>query len=507
MTRIKISFSNLIKPILPGRRFEAAVLITLFVLVNLVAFNLGFYRLDLTQDKRFSLSPVTRQILTQLPDQVLVKVYVSSKVPGKFVPLKNYVLTSLLTMQRISHGKLKVLVYDPDKDAQKQQEAKNYNLPEVEFTVIENDQFQTKKGYFGLVLSFTDRTETIPVFDKIDTFEYEFIRRLLKITASHQAKLYLSDNHQEKWDKSKFFRQELAKNYNLVNISIADQDLQNLDKQKAKAIFIYNPQSTWQETEIEKLKKWQAQNKNIVIFADGMSLDDNFMPIFNFAKHKNLLQAFQVDMPQKLLLAKKGEVISFTSPNIPFPVFQYYGFWLKAKPSDVNQDLAWKNDIIGSVFPWTSYLEFDAKNSDYTPIVTFKNINKVTCPCSIQPGTFKFDPSKTDQAVSALLYQPQNAGKVIILADADLAADDIIKRYPQNLKLALDLVDLLAFDERLILLRSKTILTRSLKDLSPSQKQAYKISILASPVLVLINLAALIYLLNRFYHKRLIWTE
>ncbi len=483
-------------------QFETLVVIGIVILLNLIVFNFGLYRFDLTSDKRYSLSPATAQILSQLPDKVTVKVYISGQIPGKFAPLKNYVLTTLLTMQRLSHNKLKVLVYDPDQNEQKRQEAKDYNLPEVEFTIIENDQFQTKKGFFGLVINFTDRTDIIPVFDRIDTFEYEFIRRLLKITAPTEPKLYVFDPD-NMLSKATRFRQQLNQTYQLVDINLNPDT--NLDTQNTKAIFIYNPQQSLTDDQIKVLQKWQSNNRHLIVFVDGLSLDDQFIPQFNFDKHQKLLQLFNLSMPSKLLLAPRGEVISFTAPNIPFPIFQYYNFWLKVKSTDVPTQIAFKNDLIGTVFPWVSYFDYDSNQSNITPLLTFTQINTLDCPCSIQPGSFEFKPDQTQSATSMVLINNNDKTKALVLADADFVDDNMIRRYPQNLKLGLDAIDLLAFDDRLINLRAKTIQNRSLKDLTPSQKQYYKILMLTLPVITLLNLAALIYLINRWHSKKLAW--
>ena len=295
----------------------------------------------------------------------------------------------------------------------------------------------------------------------------------------------------------------MGQTYQLVNISLNPNA--NLDTTHTKAILIYNPQQVLTDDQIQTLNQWQSNNKNLIVFLDGLTLDDKFVPQFNFDKHQKLLKLFNLSMPSQLLLAPQGEVISFTAPNIPFPIFQYYGFWLKVKPSDVKTQTIIKHDLIGTVFPWVSYFKYDTNRSDISPLLTFVQVNAIDCPCSIQPGSFKFKTNQTQAATSMVLITPNNKGKALVLADADFINDNMTRRYPQNLKLALDTVDLLAFDDRLIKLRAKTIQSRSLKDLTPTQKQYYKILILALPAITLLNLAALIYLINRWYSRHLAW--
>lgn len=58
------------------------------VAVNLIGHFL-FYRLDLTAEKRYSLSPVTRKVLKDLDDVVYFKIYLEGEFPAGFTRLRN----------------------------------------------------------------------------------------------------------------------------------------------------------------------------------------------------------------------------------------------------------------------------------------------------------------------------------------------------------------------------------------------------------------------------------
>lgn len=65
------------------------LLLLLFVVLLNMAGAFRFFRLDLTQEKRYSLSPATIKLLENLPDVVYVKVYLEGELPASYRKLRN----------------------------------------------------------------------------------------------------------------------------------------------------------------------------------------------------------------------------------------------------------------------------------------------------------------------------------------------------------------------------------------------------------------------------------
>ncbi len=480
-----------------------AFLVILFGGINLFTSFFGLYNFDLTSRKTYSLSPVTREVLSHLNDQLTVKVYISSSLPARFLPIKNYVLTTLWRIERLSKGKIHLELIDPQKDPKKAEEAKNYGLPEVEFTVISNDQYQTKKGYFGLVMLFTDRTAIIPVFNQGSTFEYEFMRRLLKITRDKEPKLYLAVGHGESFRNSRRFYQELKKEYRLTDLDLTKEtELLKNGTTSAKAILIYSPTTKWKVEEVKGIQNWLEKGKNLIIFADPLSLDAQFNPHFNCSNINTLLAPLGVTLKKKLIFSPSGEVISLNLPNSPLAILRYYGFWFKLKPKDINPQLGWKNDLIGTTLSWAGSLQASASA---TPLVKVQEINQVNCPLNIQPGAIKFDESKKSTATVALLVGKK--GKILIFADGDFVNDNYLSRYPHNLSTALDMIDLLAFDPRLLQLRAKKINPQLLPSFAPADRERYKLMMIGLPIGVIIVFSGIVALIEKKTRPKLRGTD
>ena len=97
-----------------GVSSAAAVLIVagIFIALNVLGSRL-FVRADLTQNKEFTVSKATRQILGKLDDVVAVKVFFSKKLPPQVATLQQEVPDRLKEYEVYSHGKIRVQGVDP----------------------------------------------------------------------------------------------------------------------------------------------------------------------------------------------------------------------------------------------------------------------------------------------------------------------------------------------------------------------------------------------------------
>lgn len=82
------------------------------VLLNVLAANF-FFRLDLTEDKRYTIAPVTKQMLGNLQDEVVVDVYLEGDFPAGFKRLQQSVQETLDEFQIYADGNLRYNFIDP----------------------------------------------------------------------------------------------------------------------------------------------------------------------------------------------------------------------------------------------------------------------------------------------------------------------------------------------------------------------------------------------------------
>ena len=103
-----------------GWRFTAFAIISIAVVVMLnrtvAQINLG--RFDLTEDKLYSVSEVSKEILGELKERVQVNVYITArdKMPTEWKTLEQDITDKLQELSIASNGMLQFAVTDPAAD-------------------------------------------------------------------------------------------------------------------------------------------------------------------------------------------------------------------------------------------------------------------------------------------------------------------------------------------------------------------------------------------------------
>lgn len=134
-------------------------------------------RLDLTQDRAFTLSPGTRAILKKVDMPVQVRLY-ATKGPEMPVELRNYAaqVEDLLKEYQQICPRLRVQKLDPEPDSDAEDSAR---LDGVEGQLLRNGD----QVYLGLSVSMLDRKEVMPLLspERERLLEYDITRAISQV--------------------------------------------------------------------------------------------------------------------------------------------------------------------------------------------------------------------------------------------------------------------------------------------------------------------------------------
>ena len=155
------------------------VALALFLAVNIIA-NQGLtsLRLDLTQNKLYTLSAGSRNILGQLVEPVTIRLYYSSKEFANIPQLLNYgkrVRDMLEEYAAAGQGKIKLQVIDPEPFSEAEDEAVSFGVRPVPLSAGGG------QGYLGVVgTNATDDVQLLPLLspEREDALEYELTKMI-----------------------------------------------------------------------------------------------------------------------------------------------------------------------------------------------------------------------------------------------------------------------------------------------------------------------------------------
>ena len=138
-----------------------AILVAVLAAVTIIIGNLRL-RVDLTEEKLYSLSDGTRQVLKKLDGPVTLNLFFNSSNPNVPMPLKNFAMQveDLLEEYRIaSKGKVRIVKFDPKPDSDAEEWARKYGIAGQPIEMF------GPPIYFGLVAVSGKAEETLANLD------------------------------------------------------------------------------------------------------------------------------------------------------------------------------------------------------------------------------------------------------------------------------------------------------------------------------------------------------
>jgi ABC-2 type transport system permease protein len=185
--------------------------LTVIVLINLAGMT-GFFRMDLTSNKIYSISKASQKVVSTLSEPLTINVFFSKNLPAPHNNTERYLHDLLGEYAAYANRYFNYRFYDVSaeegdvsREAKENQElARDYGIHPVQIQVIEKDEVKFQKAYMGLVLIHGDLIERIPTLTSTDGLEYQLttaiqklnnkISALLRLPEKIQVKLFLSSS-------------------------------------------------------------------------------------------------------------------------------------------------------------------------------------------------------------------------------------------------------------------------------------------------------------------------
>jgi ABC-2 type transport system permease protein len=142
--------------------------------VNLLLLNTWIYplqglRVDLTQQKEYTLSQTTKDLLANLQEPLLIRGYISERSHPLLNPLRPSVDDLLREYEVAGGGKVTAEVVDPASDPELEAEAaQNYNIRPVPFQVADRYQNAILNSYFDILVRYGDQNVVLSFRDLIE---------------------------------------------------------------------------------------------------------------------------------------------------------------------------------------------------------------------------------------------------------------------------------------------------------------------------------------------------
>ncbi|MCC6453783.1 MAG: Gldg family protein [Caldilineaceae bacterium] len=139
------------------------------VLLNVWLYPLSAIRADITQQREYSLSPVTRDLLHNLQEPLLIRAYFSERTHPLLAPLVPRITDMLREYEVAGGGQVNVEIVDPAQNPELEAEAnQTYGIRPTPFQIAGRYEASVVNAYFDILIRYGDQNEVLNFSDLIE---------------------------------------------------------------------------------------------------------------------------------------------------------------------------------------------------------------------------------------------------------------------------------------------------------------------------------------------------
>ena len=448
-------------------RVGTAGLVAVVVMVNLLGGNIRG-RLDLTRAGLYTLSDGTREVLGDLDDIVTLKLVVSDELPTELLPSLRDVRDLVADLRRAAEGQLIVENLNPDEDEDVAAEVRALGITQNEFNVLRDDEFEVRRGWFGLALLYADQREVIPYVNRTDDLEFRLVSGIATMTTVVKPKVtFLTGFGAEGAGTYPSLQQGLADRYDVGLADVSGDTLPGLDSDTLDVVVLAGPDQQMPSQTIELVRSYIEGGGAALLLLDNNQVSPQSpMTTAVSTGLEGFLEEKGIRMDAGMVMDhSSNSTISMGQQGL-FNLVRPYPLWpigLKGDDHSTTRDLS--NVSLG----WATAITVVDSSAVQRLWVTSEAGDIMAAGGMIMPETLpQPDPNNLKTVTLAVASDPNTdgeaggggeadgGGRIIVVGDVDFLQEQFIRSNPQNLIFTANAIDWLAQDEALIGIRSKT---------------------------------------------------
>jgi gliding-associated putative ABC transporter substrate-binding component GldG len=498
-----------------------AVLFSTLVIASLVAANLigtrVFGRVDLTEDRIYTLSSASKDLVRKLPDRLIAKAYISTKdVPPQVAQVAKYLRDLLDEYKAASAGKFQWESVDPTGDPKKESEASAAGVRKLQMQQLSKEKVSIGSLFLGVSFSYGDKTEKLPQVTSVEGLEYEISSILKRLTVKKRKIAFTQGQGEPSQQQLQMVWGALGQNYDVQTVSLAGGQTPPKIADDVDALVVMGPKQAFSDGARKAIDEFLMQGKAAAFLVDGMAMETPRgqmppeMQMPKIAKRNEtglepLLSAYGFKINDDIVMDEQnarapavanGQLVLINQPY--FPIATKLGkhdvtdkvrgvMFPLASSVDVTgamKDLAAKSASGGGGSQLVALAQSTARSWRQTGFFMMDPTREIVPAADAVKGPFTFGYAFRGPLKSALagaagtaMSTPESGDKapsgesrgpvrLVVIGDSDFASDEFLHGSREiamlNGNFFLNIVDWLVQDEALVPVRSKGVTQRPL---------------------------------------------
>jgi len=253
------------------------------LLINLLV-GLKFYRIDLTEENRYSVKPETRAILETLENEIHVEVFLEGKLNASFQRFQKAILETLEEFRIYSGNKITYSISDPA--VAKSENARNEFMADLAGRGIQptniidtrDGQREEKIIFPGVIVSYEGVEKGVMLLkgnkagtpdeeinQSIEGIEYEIMNAIYSLVNDDRKLVGFVSGHGELDSLQSFsIRSDLSEVYDVLDAKLSSQN----DLKKFDALIVAKPTRPFSEPDKYLLDQYIMQGGSVLFLID-----------------------------------------------------------------------------------------------------------------------------------------------------------------------------------------------------------------------------------------------
>jgi len=489
---------------------QLGIVLAIILVANLISNEL-YFRLDFTEDNRYTFSEATKEVIDELNGVITVKAYFSEDLPPQLMKNRQDFQDQLVEYENRSQGNIVFEFVNPNENEEAERDAQQNGVSPVMINVTERDQVQQMRAYMGAVLKMDDRTEVIPLVQPGAAMEYAITTAIKKVSIADKPKLGLIQGYGEPT------LQALPQLMDQLSVLYKVEPFRLRDTAAVpgyyRALIWINPKDSVSTGDFAKLDRYLNQGGGIFIahscvegdLQQGLLSKTTDVGLKGWLGRKGLVlgDQFVVDAQCASVNVQQRQGFFTINSQVEFPFFPMVNNFA---------DHAITSGLESVMFPFVSPLSFSSSDTSWAqvPLVYSSENSGLITPPSYIDIQKKWAQRDFPQGAQILVAGLDNGNaRVGVAANGTFCVNGEGQRPQQqnqdNINLASNMIDWIADDTGLIDLRTKGITSRPLESVEDSSKAMIKYGNVFAPILLILIYAFIRKQMNQ--RKRQKWMQ
>ena len=471
-----------------------SLIIGIIVVINLLGSEY-YLRWDLTEDKQYTLSSATKEIIKNLDEPITVKAFFSKNLPPNIAKTRQDFQDILIEYASLSDGQILYEFTDPGDNEATEEDVTQKGIRPVLINVREKDQVKQQKAFLGATIQLGEKSEVIPFVQPGAAMEYALSTAIKKISIEKKPKIGFIQGHGEPAQmEMPQVSEQLSVLYDPISVTLSDSTAIPED---LKTLAIIRPTDSIPASDLQQLDNFLSRGGRLLVAINRVQSE--LRTLYGTAINTGLEQWLSkkgVDVAENFIVdAKCGSVSmpqqfgAFTlQTNVSFPYVPVIGTF---------SDHPITSGLETVMLEFASEVKSNGDSSiHFTPIAFSSELaNTLPAPqmISVEKEWTENDfPRKNIPVAAAVEKQSGTPFKMVVIGDGDFPVNGPPQEQQRdlqldNVSLLSNAIDWLQDDTGLIELRTKGVVSRPIMELDETRRIILKYVNFLLPIVLAIG--------------------